>query len=679
MAKQTVNIGTSENKGDGDPLRTAFQKINENFDELYTGNFSAETDIKGSVFGDDSTLLVDGANNSIPSSVIQGSEADNWTEAYGWGDHATAGYITTETDPIVGAINGLVKADGAGNISAAVAGTDYLQYAEKVQFTAKNASGSTLEMGTVVYISGLSGNTPEVDRAKADSSSTMPAFGIVQADTLNNNEAIIITFGSCPGHDASIFAETGITFVIGDTLYVSAAEAGKMTNVPPAGESNKIQNIGKVERATPTTNMTLKIGGAGRTNATPALDEGNIFIGDANNRAVTASLATSISTNLKTINGESLVGVGDITISGGGTETDPIVGAVNGIVKADGAGNLAAAVAGTDYSTVLQLNDLSDVNVVDYTSPPDRSGQPLVWDDIDSVWYPGNGLSLTGILHMEDNSFINLRENSYIHFEGSITDGFDTILNVVNPTANRTVRLPDADGTIALLTDLPTDVGDLTDTGGLLGGGGALTGSSLEPTSVSTGDGNDLTLTGGDATEVNSTGGDAIITGGDGALTDGNVLIGTTQTNAITIGGTAGTTISGTLAVSSTATFNNNAIFDAGVQEAFDTLTGSSGVTAMDCDNGHVFYLTGAAGDITANFTNLELTAEYGTNVTVIINQGATPYEVTAVQIGGAAQTINWQGGSAPTGNANGIDSFSFTILNDAGSYVVLGQMVDFT
>ena len=63
----------------------------------------------------------------------------------------------------------------------------------------------------------------------------------------------------------------------------------------------------------------------------------------------------------------------------------------------------------------------------------------------------------------------------------------------------------------------------------------------------------------------------------------------------------------------------------------------------------------------------------------MIINQGATPYEVTAVQIGGAAQTINWQGGSQPTGNANGIDAFSFTILNDGGTYVVLGQMVDFT
>ena len=125
--------------------------------------------------------------------------------------------------------------------------------------------------------------------------------------------------------------------------------------------------------------------------------------------------------------------------------------------------------------------------------------------------------------------------------------------------------------------------------------------------------------------------------------------------------------------------FEGNATFDTGTEEAFDTLTGSTGTVTHDCNNGHVFYHTGASGDITANFTNLGLTAEFATNLTVIINQGATPYEVTAVQIGGAAQTINWQGGSQPTGNANGIDAFSFTILNDGGTYVVLGQMVDFT
>ena len=30
MAKQIINIGSSANKGDGEPLRTAFDKINDN-------------------------------------------------------------------------------------------------------------------------------------------------------------------------------------------------------------------------------------------------------------------------------------------------------------------------------------------------------------------------------------------------------------------------------------------------------------------------------------------------------------------------------------------------------------------------------------------------------------------------------------------------------------------------
>jgi len=37
MAKQTINLGTAADTKSGDPLRTAFTKINSNFDELYAG------------------------------------------------------------------------------------------------------------------------------------------------------------------------------------------------------------------------------------------------------------------------------------------------------------------------------------------------------------------------------------------------------------------------------------------------------------------------------------------------------------------------------------------------------------------------------------------------------------------------------------------------------------------
>ena len=86
MAQQNINIGTSANKGDGEPLRTAFDKINDNFSELYlkvdnlTGGVGVTVgDIKGSVFADDSTVLVDAVNGNIPGyvklSVLQSTVA----------------------------------------------------------------------------------------------------------------------------------------------------------------------------------------------------------------------------------------------------------------------------------------------------------------------------------------------------------------------------------------------------------------------------------------------------------------------------------------------------------------------------------------------------------------------------------------------------------------------------
>jgi len=74
MAQQTVNIGSSANKGDGDPLRTAFTKINENFTEVYADIAALEdgnivTDVKGNVFAEDSSLLVDAINSTVPGTV----------------------------------------------------------------------------------------------------------------------------------------------------------------------------------------------------------------------------------------------------------------------------------------------------------------------------------------------------------------------------------------------------------------------------------------------------------------------------------------------------------------------------------------------------------------------------------------------------------------------------------
>ena len=38
MAQQSINIGQGPNTKDGDPIREAFRKTEENFTELYSGN-----------------------------------------------------------------------------------------------------------------------------------------------------------------------------------------------------------------------------------------------------------------------------------------------------------------------------------------------------------------------------------------------------------------------------------------------------------------------------------------------------------------------------------------------------------------------------------------------------------------------------------------------------------------
>ena len=53
MAKQTINIGTTANDGTGDTVRSAFDKVNDNFTELY------DERLKGAY----ATATIDGSNN----------------------------------------------------------------------------------------------------------------------------------------------------------------------------------------------------------------------------------------------------------------------------------------------------------------------------------------------------------------------------------------------------------------------------------------------------------------------------------------------------------------------------------------------------------------------------------------------------------------------------------------
>ena len=131
------------------------------------------------------------------------------------------------------------------------------------------------------------------------------------------------------------------------------------------------------------------------------------------------------------------------------------------------------------------------------------------------------------------------------------------------------------------------------------------------------------------------------------------------------------------------------ALFEAGVIEgvALANITGA-GPHVVDCSTAGIFTMYGMTSDFTINITNPghsdvtgALQSDEGMMVTLHLKQGATPYMPTAVQRGGVAQTILWQGATAPTGTANGVDIVSFILIsNAAGSSInsILGQSVSY-
>ncbi len=100
MAKQTVNLGSSANDGTGDPLRTAFDKINDNFDELYlvsTAGSGNNITITGNTIASDNTngnIILD-PNGTGDILVATGAELQ----------------LTDHTD------NAVVFSDASGNLT----------------------------------------------------------------------------------------------------------------------------------------------------------------------------------------------------------------------------------------------------------------------------------------------------------------------------------------------------------------------------------------------------------------------------------------------------------------------------------------------------------------------------------------------------------------------------------
>jgi len=188
-----------------------------------------------------------------------------------------------------------------------------------------------------------------------------------------------------------------------------------------------------------------------------------------------------------------------------------------------------------------------------------------------------------------------------------------------------------------------------------------------------------------------------------GAPTFGAVALATEVSGQLPIanGGTGATTLAGAnIALTNTAqtftatqTFNGttatSAVKTLNIAEPANVVASApSATTNFYVNSGAVqYYTTNAANNWTLNIAfssgtslNTAMTTNDSISITMLATQGSTAYYNSAVTIDGTSVTPKWQGGSAPTsGNASGIDSYTYVVLKTASAtYTVLASQTKF-
>jgi hypothetical protein len=141
--------------------------------------------------------------------------------------------------------------------------------------------------------------------------------------------------------------------------------------------------------------------------------------------------------------------------------------------------------SGTDYDAGWETVGLDDLDGVDLTSSAPSDGEALVYDAISGDWVPGaagasaagsateiqfndgaSGLAASADLTWDDTGKV-LGVGGDINLDDG--GSFQTTLQLVTPTAARTITFPDATGTVALVAGSSTEAAYASLDGGFAG------------------------------------------------------------------------------------------------------------------------------------------------------------------------------------------------------------------
>lgn len=165
MTQQTINIGSGPNAGDGDPLRTAMTKANDNFDELYTDKHGhSNKSVLDNITNAGSGTIISSTERTKLSGIAAGATANSSdSNLLARSNHTGTQAATTVTtdnsgNSLTGATQQATNAEIAGRLDN-VEGDQHTHANKTVLDTITNAgSGAVITSAERTKLNGIEAN-----------------------------------------------------------------------------------------------------------------------------------------------------------------------------------------------------------------------------------------------------------------------------------------------------------------------------------------------------------------------------------------------------------------------------------------------------------------------------------------------------------------------------------------
>ena len=374
MAKQSINIGSSANDGTGDPLRTAFDKINDNFTELYGSTAEANDLIEDSTPQLGGDLDVNGRRITSARSNEDIILLPNGTGGVVASAVRIAGTTLSSDDSASITVAEAFQVNGATNIDGALTATSTLAVTGTSAFTGAATFTGATTVNNALTANSVTTNTIASNGSNADLSIQPSGTGDVlisalrvNGTTLDSSDSTSVNINENTIVDGTLSVSgtstltgnvtasgtltvTGVS-TFGDQLDAESIVTTSVTSngsnadlsLQPSGTGDVLISALRVNGTTLDSSDSTKVTIAEAVDVTGALD----VAGATTVAAITAS-GTATFNGAVAITGAT--GIGDLNILADGTITSDS----NGDIVIDPAGTGAIVLTGPITATGTQ-------------------------------------------------------------------------------------------------------------------------------------------------------------------------------------------------------------------------------------------------------------------------------------------------------------------------------------